>query len=182
MATKRRIHLNDRPVELEIDETASGASVRLADGSQVAARLEPIGMAGEGLFLLLLNNRTHVIALTPAEGGHEVTVRGRIQTAVTDSRRIRAIGQSGTGAGDAGSGPVTIRSSITGMIVDVLVHTGDAVRQGETLLIVEAMKMQNEVKAPRAGQVAKINVGKGDRVERGATMLVLDPPHAEATP
>ncbi|MBK8725464.1 MAG: biotin/lipoyl-binding protein [Holophagaceae bacterium] len=76
-------------------------------------------------------------------------------------------------ASGAAAGGGTLTSPMPGKIVKLLVKEGDVVAEGQTLLIMEAMKMQNELKATAAGKVAKVAVQEGATVETGATLLVL---------
>ena len=78
-----------------------------------------------------------------------------------------------TAAGSAG-GRLEIRAIIPGRIVSVAVAPGDTVQAGQTLLAVEAMKMQNELRAPRAGTVTQVSVGTGSTVELGDVLVVLE--------
>jgi biotin carboxyl carrier protein len=73
----------------------------------------------------------------------------------------------------AGGGPLEIRAIIPGRVAAVMVAAGDEVEAGRPLLVVEAMKMQNELRAPRDGVVERIAVGPGDTIEIGDTLLVL---------
>ena len=77
-----------------------------------------------------------------------------------------------TAAGAAG-GPLEIRAIIPGRIVSVAVAPGDTVEAGQTLLAVEAMKMQNELRAPRAGTVTRVPAGEGTTVDVGDVLVVL---------
>ena len=72
-------------------------------------------------------------------------------------------------------GPVRLRTQIPGRVVKVLVAVGDAVQEGQPLVVVEAMKMENETRAPRAGTVDEINVEPGATIEAGACLVVLRP-------
>ena len=76
-------------------------------------------------------------------------------------------------AGGAAGGPLEIRAIIPGRIASVAVAPGDTVEAGQTLLAVEAMKMQNELRAPRAGTVTRVPVGAGSTVELGDVLVVL---------
>lgn len=64
-------------------------------------------------------------------------------------------------------------AQIAGRIISLRVKQGEAVEQGAVLLILEAMKMENEVKAPKAGTVAEVLVAEGDRVSEGQTLVVI---------
>jgi len=72
------------------------------------------------------------------------------------------------------SGPSGVDSVMPGKIVRVLVTAGDTVEAGQGLVVVEAMKMENEIAAPRAGTVTEVLVAPGQTVESGATLVVLD--------
>jgi len=76
-------------------------------------------------------------------------------------------------AGVAGAGPLRIRAVIPGRVVSIAVAPGDAITAGEPMLVIEAMKMQNELRAPRDGTIAQIAVPPGATVERGDLLLVL---------
>ena len=77
---------------------------------------------------------------------------------------------AGLGAGE----PLEIRAIIPGRIASVAVTAGDPVVQGQTLLAVEAMKMQNELRAPRAGTVTRVAAAAGTTVELGDLLVVLE--------
>ena len=61
-----------------------------------------------------------------------------------------------------------------GTILDIKVASGDAVKSGDVLFVLEAMKMENEIVAPQDGTIASINVNKGDSVEAGQTLASLN--------
>lgn len=64
-----------------------------------------------------------------------------------------------------------LRAPMPGMVVSVPVHEGQPINKGDVLLVLESMKMQNELRSPRAGMVARLRVKPGDRVEQKETML-----------
>lgn len=73
----------------------------------------------------------------------------------------------------AAAGSVKVDAPMPGNILDVKVSNGAAVKSGDVLIVLEAMKMENEIVAPADGTVASINVGKGDTVEAGQTLITL---------
>ena len=106
----------------------------------------------------------------------EVVVRGwRFELRVESERRA-ALRDRATRAGDAAGagGPLEIRAIIPGRIVAVTVAVGDEVAAGQQLLVLEAMKMQNELRAPRDGRVAKVTAVPGANVEVGDPLLVIE--------
>ncbi len=106
----------------------------------------------------------------------EVVVGGwRFDAVVEDAARAdlreRATRERGAGAGSGG--PLEVRAIIPGRVVDVRVAADDTVEAGQALLVVEAMKMQNELRAPRAGTVTRVAVAAGSTVEVGDLLVVL---------
>ena len=79
-------------------------------------------------------------------------------------------------AGGASAGGGVLTSPMPGKIVKILVKEGDTVAEGQTLLIMEAMKMQNELKAAGAGAVTKVHVQEGAAVETGVSLVTLTAP------
>jgi acetyl/propionyl-CoA carboxylase alpha subunit len=102
-----------------------------------------------------------------------VTIGGRRIGVEVRSWRERVLAEAETAATSAG-GPVTVTATLPGLIVAVTVSAGDEVEEGAPLLTIEAMKMQNEVRAPRAGRVSEVSVASGQAVATGATLLRLE--------
>jgi pyruvate carboxylase subunit B len=75
-----------------------------------------------------------------------------------------------SGTGERG----VLRAVMPGRIVRLLAQPGDAVRRGQGVVVIEAMKMENEIPSPRDGTVAKVLVSPGDRVESGAELAVIE--------
>lgn len=105
----------------------------------------------------------------------EVVVGGwRILLDVEAESAARLRERARRGRGDvAQAGPLEVRASIPGRVVAVSVAEGDFVESGQQLLVVEAMKMQNELRSPRAGTVERLAVGVGQTVDLSALLLVL---------
>lgn len=93
---------------------------------------------------------------------------------------VRVLLAEGRGAGRRGelgggaAGAMRVVAPMPGRIVKVLAGTGDAVAAGQGLVIVEAMKMENELRAPRAGTVTEVRVAGGASVEAGAVLVVIE--------
>lgn len=129
-----------------------------------------------GVYSVLLDGRSyeaHVAPIGPhipgAANRRIVTVGSRHFTIdVRDPRRRRAAAALGNH-----TGPQEILAPMPGKIVKVLAEKGQEVAQGAGLLVIEAMKMQNELRAPRAGRVAEIYIAEGAGVESGARLIRL---------
>jgi pyruvate carboxylase subunit B len=85
------------------------------------------------------------------------------------TRQIQAL----TGARAKGSGGSVLKAPMPGLVVRIAVSEGQRIAAGTALVVVEAMKMENELRAPREGRVAKIHVKRGAAVERGAILVTL---------
>jgi biotin carboxyl carrier protein len=105
----------------------------------------------------------------------EVVVDGwRFEFDVEDADRSELRARATSGRDAAGhDGPTEVRAIIPGRVVSVAVAPGDVVAAGARLLAVEAMKMENEVRAPRAGTVERVAVGTGDTVELNDALVVI---------
>lgn len=102
-----------------------------------------------------------------------VTLRGRRVPASARTWRERLMAEADRAA-TVNAGPVAVKATLPGLVVAVAVAVGDEVEEGATLLTIEAMKMQNEVRAPRAGRVIEVNVASGVTVATGAALLRLE--------
>ncbi len=89
---------------------------------------------------------------------------------VFDPRSLQ--GRRGGGAG--AEGPRPVKAPMPGRVVRVLVEAGDDVTEGQGVVVIEAMKMQNELKSPKGGRVARIGVAVGDTVGAGDVLVVVE--------
>jgi len=150
----------------------------LVDGTPIDASIRA---GGRGRHMLdLEGQRVRVVleAAHPGPGGPrvmEVLVDGFRFDVEVESERIAALRERATKgrASSAHSGPLEVRAIIPGKVVAVSVATGDAVTAGQHLLVVEAMKMQNELRAPRDGTIERIGVAPGVNIEVGDLLMVI---------
>lgn len=104
----------------------------------------------------------------------EIELDGVRHRVVALNERARAI-RDLTGATSAASEPFDVVAPMPGLVIDVQVKTDDMVSGGQALIIIEAMKMENELKAHAAGQVKEVRVAAGQAVNRGETLVVIEP-------
>lgn len=126
-----------------------------------------------GLGRLVGDGRSVPVVVEGAGSEWFVTIRGRRIPVVVRTWRERLRAEAET-ASQAHSGPTTVKATLPGLVVAVTVAVGDEVEEGTSLLTIEAMKMQNEVRAPRAGRVTEVSVLSGQAVATGATLLRLE--------
>jgi biotin carboxyl carrier protein len=106
----------------------------------------------------------------------EVVVDGwRFEVEVEPEQRAALRERARRDRGDAGqSGPAEVHAIIPGVVLSVAVAPGDEVTAGQQLLVIEAMKMQNELRAPRAGKVERVAVGERSTIEVGDLLVVIE--------
>lgn len=162
---KLRARLRDRVHTLEVNREGRRFTV-LVDG-----RLHELDLVFSDAShdVVLLDNACYDVVSVPRPGGYHVNVFNRFfDVEILDPRG----GASGSGAGAAG-GDRPVRAPMPGRIVKVLVEDGQEVAAGAGLIVLEAMKMQNELRAPRAGRVRQLAARAGQTVEAGQTLLVV---------
>jgi biotin carboxyl carrier protein len=149
-----------RPLRIERDGEEWIAGGRRASVLEV----EP------GIYSVLLDNRSFEARVERTEEGLAVHIRGRrFVLEVSDPRRL-----SRASAGPLREGRQKVASPMPGKVVRVLAAQGDLVEAGQGLLVVEAMKMQNEMKAPKAGRVATLSAREGATVAAGEVLAVIE--------
>ncbi|HJP90126.1 MAG TPA: biotin/lipoyl-containing protein [Candidatus Limnocylindrales bacterium] len=161
--------------------TASGQPVRVALAVEVPDGPSPLVVDGSDPEAQTAARSALVLPMEPAAGQsagverREVLIDGwRIEVTVELEARAALRERARRGSAEAGaSGPTKVHAIIPGVVVAVSVAPGDAVTAGQQLLVVEAMKMQNELRAPRDGTVEQVAVGAGSTIEVGDLLLVL---------
>ena len=119
---------------------------------------------------ILLDGRSYEARVERGEEFVIVTVGGqRFEVRVSDPRRWKRASASG-----AAAGPQRITAPMPGKVVRLLVKPGDQVKTSQGVAVVEAMKMQNELKAHRAGTVGSVQVVEGASVSGGEPLLIID--------
>jgi biotin carboxyl carrier protein len=127
-------------------------------------------VSGQPVFSLIVDGRSIESFVYPDEGDWQVLLHGRqYQVRVEDEREKRL--RAAAGGGVAEGGEFLLKSPMPGLVVAVPVTEGQAVEKGQVMLILESMKMQNELKAPRAGTIGRIRVKAGESVEQKQTLL-----------
>lgn len=155
-----------------VDVDVRGGRVSV-DGEEFDAHLA--GIPDTPLVHLLVGGDSWTVATQALEGPGRWAlgaVGERVEVEVVDERTqaIRAL--TGKPAGPAAGG--VVKAPMPGLVVRVTVAEGDRVAAGAGLVVVEAMKMENELRAPRAGTVLKVHVKPGVAVEKGAPLVTLE--------
>jgi biotin carboxyl carrier protein len=120
-----------------------------------------------GAYSVLIDSRSYEVVIS---SGNEILVNGRVLSVeVFDPRGMRGRKNAGAAAGRQ-----NITAPMPGKVVRLLVAPGDRVETGQGLIVVEAMKMQNEMKSPKDGRVAEVRIETGAAVSAGQVLVVIE--------
>jgi len=158
--------VGERVLRVEVRRENAGLEVRL-DGKKIDVDFLEVGPRFASL---ILDGRSHEIGLEQKDFGYRVLLRDELLE-VQLQEAARGVASS---LKKAAHGAAKVTAPMPGKIVRLLAQKEQAVAAGQGLVVMEAMKMENELKAPRAGRVREIKVGEGQAVETGALLVVLD--------
>lgn len=165
---KVQFHLNGRAFSADFTHAEGLATLTTESTSCIAQ----INESQPGFFTVILDGRVYPCTLEKLPSGNtEIIINGkRFSVLMQDPKRLShnagAVGQAG--------GRAILTSPMPGKIVRVLCAVGDEVIEGQSLLVVEAMKMQNEVQAPKPGKVVELKVTEGQTVNAGEVLAVVE--------
>jgi biotin carboxyl carrier protein len=155
-----------RQVEIEPADLPGQWRIQV-DGHEVEADAH---LVRPGVLSLLIAGQSHRVVLDMEHYEPALHLGAkRIPYRVDDPRSLRSRRRHGRT-----DGPVTLRASMPGRIVRLLVVKGDTVAAHQGILVIEAMKMQNEIKSPKDGRVAELRVAPGDTVAAGDTLAIIE--------
>ena len=139
------------------------------NGKVLAVDFESVN--GQPVYSLIIDGKSHEGYVYPDEESWQVLLKGRLyQAAVEDEREKRL--RTAAGAVSE-SGEFHLKAPMPGMVVSIPVAEGDTVKKGQVLLVLESMKMQNELKSPQDGTVHRLRVKPGDKVEQKQPLLTV---------
>ena len=168
---KLRVEADGETLELQLQKQGNSSDYTYAlEGRENGSESASVIGISPGVFSVLLGARSFTVYLSKdGEGVKALIGNTRLRIAVSDARDRRMGART-----NAASGPMEIRSQMPGKIIKVLVTPGSAVTAGQGLLVVEAMKMQNEMKSPKDGIVTKIQAEEGATVGAGEPLIVIE--------
>jgi biotin carboxyl carrier protein len=168
MASRYIATLEGGQHEVEMEEIAESRLRVTLGGQHYDIDVERIG---DSSFSILVGNRS--FDLDVVHEGEELVVSARgalTRVALIDKARRSFRG----GMREQAVGRAELKAMMPGRVVSVMVKAGDEVAFQQGVVVVEAMKMENELKAPKAGKVTEIKVNPGQTVEKGDTLLVIE--------
>lgn len=155
--------INGKQFEIEI----KGDGSLLVNGTPHEVDFLPLSAA---LYSIIKDYKSFELAIEESNNTYQVLMNGRLYDGqVLDERALLLMNRKGGLGLDVGE----LHSPMPGLIVEVRVAVGDHVQRGQTLVILESMKMQNELKAQRDGVVTTVNVHKGQTVDKNDVLVIV---------
>lgn len=127
-------------------------------------------VSGQPVYSLIVDGRSHESYIQPGDDAWQVLLRGRLYPVKVEDEREKRL-RAAAGGGVAETGEFHLKAPMPGLVVAVPVAEGEHVKKGQALVILESMKMQNELKSPRDGVVDRIRIRAGESVEQKQALL-----------
>lgn len=127
-------------------------------------------ISDQPVYSLLVDGQSYEAYVYPTEENWQILLHGRLFPATVEDEREKRL-QAAGGSRVAERGEFHLRAPMPGLVISVPVKEGQAVQRGDVLLILESMKMQNELKTPRDGTISRVRVKSGDSVEQRQILL-----------
>jgi len=152
-----------------VDVTKDNGTYRVVLGDQVWA--VDARLTAHGIYSLLIDGVSHAAEVDDRAGECVVEVGGETYSIQVEERTRYIIRTRGGAA--SGAGGQTVKAPLPGKITHVSVQPGDAVTAGQSLVVIEAMKMENELKAAAPGTVREVRVAAGQAVNAGDVLVII---------
>ena len=127
-------------------------------------------VSGQPVYSLILDGKSHESYVAQGDENWQVLLRGRLYPVTVEDEREKRL-RSAAGGGVAEAGEFHLKAPMPGLVVTIPVEEGQEIKKGQVVLILESMKMQNELKSPRDGIVGRLRVKPGETVEQKQTLL-----------
>jgi len=127
-------------------------------------------VSGQPVYSLIVDGKSHESYVQQGDDNWQVLLRGRLYPVTVEDEREKRL-RAAAGGGVAESGEFHLKAPMPGLVVAIPVEEGREIKKGQVILILESMKMQNELKSPRDGTIGRIRVKAGESVEQKQTLL-----------
>lgn len=158
--------INDKTYDIDIDAN----NTVMVNGQPHNIDFRTID--GSALYSLLLDNSSWEALIDRNGDEYRVLIGGELHVVTVQDERTRKMAKAEKSQA-AHAGEAVVKAPMPGMVREVQVNVGDSVVVKQGVLILEAMKMQNELRTPKAGTVKEIRVKPGDKVEQGQVLLIV---------
>lgn len=161
--------LHDKQYHIEINSNDAVQAVKL-NGKKYQAELLKIS---DTLYSLIIDNFSHQLFIEQSSQGYVISIHGAKYKIDLEDERTHQIRQL-IKSDEKSRGQTEIKAPMPGLIVSVNVKEGQEIKKGEALFIIEAMKMENEIRATDDGVIKKILKKERDSVEKDAILMVME--------
>jgi biotin carboxyl carrier protein len=169
--TTYQVTIGERELRVQVRRDADAAFVRVDDGEE-----RPVDwrvLHGALHALRVGDEQTELLATIGGDGEVRLAIDGLEYAAeVVDEARARLASVAGARSGSHAR--LELKSPMPGLIVKVVCSVGDEIRAGQPLVVLQAMKMENELSLPRGGRVATVKAESGQTVEQGQVLVILE--------
>ena len=168
------------PVEIKIGDRVAWVNLLKQEGNMLAIEVDgkkyevDLMHTADGTFSIIENGHSYNIELVPKDGPKKYTAYTLYETFEVEVIDAEARYLQNRNAGGAGAAESKISSPMPGKVVKVLVTEGDPVQAGQTIVIISAMKMESEYKAPKDGIVKKVYVRNEETVDGNQVLIELE--------
>lgn len=170
MGQKYHVSVGGKAFEFDVSEDEDGLHVIHGDGRR--QRIKPHSKLAQTIQRADVDGVSRKFVHRRTAEGQEVVLDGAVMAAVV--RDARAVQYAGLVKAPAGAKRAVIKAPMPGLAVTVLVKAGDTVAKDQTLLTLNAMKLENDIRSPVAGTVVQVSVEPGQAVEKGFAMVVVE--------
>lgn len=163
--------IGDRSYELTLEGAGSSPAVAV-DGTPL--ELDYYEVARGAIYSLILDGRSYELWVRSGDGGYVVFVAGHTLAVSVEDERQRRIRELKGAAGVGEQAAAEVRAPMPAVVLDVMAAPGDEVTKGQGLCVIEAMKMENLIRAPRDGVVKEVKIEKGQGVGLNDVMVIIE--------
>jgi biotin carboxyl carrier protein len=166
---KLRIEANGQEYLLDLRRNGTLTEYKISGALSTTGRVSIENIA-PGIVSVLEDTRSFLVRLVQSADFLEAWVENRcFRLSISDPRDSSGSSRSATRVG-----PQEVRALMPGKVVKLLISCGDEVQEGSGLVVVEAMKMQNELRSPKSGRIGRIHVAEGATVAAGEALIVVE--------
>jgi biotin carboxyl carrier protein len=166
------VNLGEEQKDITVESAGDGSYRVTLDGESLELDAQRVG-AGE--FHILQQDEGHNVLVEGESSEMVVHLDGQaVAVQILDERQAARLAATGFGPARGADGTVAIQAPMPGKVVKCLVREGDSVSSGQGIIIVEAMKMENELRTPVDGTVKKVRVPEGQNVEAGEDLVLIE--------
>jgi len=192
---KYKLQVHEKTYLIELEETDDGfvsVVIETESGNKIKKDLELESLDTErAIFSVVTDGKAHLVELEQSDNHrssfsilldgkpHVVKFAPRISKVQVSSAHINFTDSNATyliTSNDAVEGATEgiVKAPLVGTVVSIKINPGDSISQGDVLLIIEAMKMENEIRAPKSGTIKELKVTKGEKVSSGDVLVIIE--------